>query len=390
MRKSKIDEDRYIIPFKNKYYVVNEYTALLFELLESTKKLSDFENNYVGKFGGNKEEAKEVLKKLDKMIDSCEYYEANVSLPTPLKVQWKMTMKCNLVCKHCYLGELTNQCFKKEDLMNIAKKINDFGVMEVTLTGGEVFTIDCIDDIIEYFHDNEVKMIIFTNATLVDKHIERLEKIKNKELVNFIVSIDGTELAHDEIRGKGMYKRTMENIKKLSSIGYKVSVNMVLNKINYTTLYDLVGNLNSVGVNNVQLSELIPTGRATKNMCMDQEDFKKLQEIFKKIHKKYNLSNIYYSAEGENAEKDIYLLTDDKLQNLGQEHWKCGAGIGKATVLANGDVVLCPFMEKYKLGNVINEDMKTLWDNETRYKFLKMIAENNNGHRKCIVLRQYS
>lgn len=390
MRKNKIGEDRYIVPFKNKYYVVNEFTSCLFELLEESKSIKDFEDKYIAKFDGNIEEVKTILKDLDEKIDSCEYYETNVSLPTPLKVQWKMTMKCNLVCKHCYLGELTNECFKKEDLMSIAKKINDFGVMEVTLTGGEVFTVECIDDIIEYFHDNEIRMIIFTNATLVDKHIERLKNIKNKSLIKFIVSVDGTESAHDLIRGKGMYKRTMDNIRKLADIGYKMSINMVLNKYNYNTLYDLVADLTKARVTNIQLSELIPTGRASKDMCMSKENIKELQEIFKKIHKDYNLTNIYYSADGDDAEKDIYLLTDDKLQNLGQEHWKCGAGIGKATVLANGDVVLCPFMEKYKLGNVVREEMKDLWDKDTRYKFLKMIAENNNGHRKCIVLRQYS
>lgn len=390
MRKSKIGEDRYIVPFKNKYYVVNEYTSIIFELLENAKNIKDFENKYIERFGSADGDLKTIVKELDEKIDSCEYYETNVSLPTPLKIQWKMTMKCNLVCKHCYLGELTNECFKKEDLMGIAKKINEFGVMEVTLTGGEVFTVECIDDIIEYFHDNEIRMIIFTNATLVEKHLERLEKIKNKSLIKFIVSVDGTEEAHDYIRGKGMYKRTMANIRKLADIGYKVSVNMVLNKSNYSTLYDLVSDLNKAGVVNIQLSELIPTGRATKSMCMDSEDIKNLQEIFKKIHKQYNLTNIYYSAEDDDAEKSIYLLTDDKLQNLGQEHWKCGAGIGKATVLANGDMVLCPFLEKYKLGNVRNEEMRDLWEKETRYNFLKMIAQNNNGHRKCIVLRQYS
>ena len=385
MRSLKIGEDRFIIPFNNKYFVVNEYTKNLIDVLNHSEDIQDFAK----KQNLNETEAYALVNELDQQIDDCDYYETNVSLPVPLKIQWKMTMRCNLRCKHCYLGELSQKCLPKADLLRIAKEINDFGVMEVTLTGGEVFTVDCIDEIIQYFHDHEIKMIIFTNALLANLHKEFLQSLQNKDLIKFIVSVDGTQKEHEFIRGEGTYHKTLQNIKMLTDMGFKVSVNMVLNKKNYTSLFDLVGELNTVGVSNLQLSELIPMGNATKDLCMDTNDFKKLQEIFRKIHKVYKTSNIFYSAEDDGTENEIFLLTEDKLQSFGQEKWKCGAGLGKGTILVNGDVVCCPFMENYTLGNVLNAPLNKVWDSENRYKFLKMIAENNNGHRKCIVLRRY-
>ena len=385
MRSLKIGEDRFIIPFNNKYFVVNEYTKNLIDVLNHSEDIQDFAK----KQNLNETEAYALVNDLDQQIDDCDYYETNVSLPVPLKIQWKMTMRCNLRCKHCYLGELSQKCLPKADLLRIAKEINDFGVMEVTLTGGEVFTVDCIDEIIQYFHDHEIKMIIFTNALLANLHKEFLQSLQNKDLIKFIVSVDGTQKEHEFIRGEGTYHKTLQNIKMLTDMGFKVSVNMVLNKKNYTSLFDLVGELNTVGVSNLQLSELIPMGNATKDLCMDTNDFKKLQEIFRKIHKVYKTSNIFYSAEDDGTENEIFLLTEDKLQSFGQEKWKCGAGLGKGTILVNGDVVCCPFMENYTLGNVLNAPLNKVWDSENRYKFLKMIAENNNGHRKCIVLRRY-
>lgn len=385
MRSLKLGEDRFIIPFNNKYFVVNEYTKDLIETLNNSEDLQDFAN----KKKLDEQTAYNLVSKLDNEIDDCDYYEANISLPVPLKIQWKMTMRCNLRCKHCYLGELSQKCLSRDELLKIAKEINDFGVMEVTLTGGEVFTVDCIDEIIKYFYDNEIKMVVFTNALLAAPHKEFLQSLENKDLIKFIVSVDGTEKEHENIRGKGTYQKTLESIKMLTSIGYKVSVNMVLNKNNYKTLYDLVGQLNQVGVSNLQLSELIPMGNATKDLCMNDDDFKQLQEIFRKIHKEYKTSNIFYSAEDDGTENEIFLLTDDKLQSFGQEKWKCGAGLGKGTILYNGDVVCCPFMENYKLGNVLTTPLNKVWDSENRYKFLKMIAKDNNGHRKCIVLRRY-
>ena len=385
MRSLKIGEDRFIIPFNNKYFVVNEYTKNLIDVLNHSEDIQDFAK----KQNLNETEAYALVNDLDQQIDDCDYYETNVSLPVPLKIQWKMTMRCNLRCKHCYLGELSQKCLPKADLLRIAKEINDFGVMEVTLTGGEVFTVDCIDEIIQYFHDHEIKMIIFTNALLANLHKEFLQSLQNKDLIKFIVSVDGTQKEHEFIRGEGTYHKTLQNIKMLTDMGFKVSVNMVLNKKNYTSLFDLVGELNTVGVSNLQLSELIPMGNATKDLCMNTNDFKKLQEIFRKIHQVYKTSNIFYSAEDDGTENEIFLLTEDKLQSFGQEKWKCGAGLGKGTILVNGDVVCCPFMENYTLGNVLNAPLNKVWDSENRYKFLKMIAENNNGHRKCIVLRRY-
>ena len=385
MRSLKIGEDRFIIPFNNKYFVVNEYTKNLIDVLNHSEDVQDFAK----KQNLNETEAYALVSDLDQQIDDCDYYETNVSLPVPLKIQWKMTMRCNLRCKHCYLGELSQKCLPKADLLRIAKEINDFGVMEVTLTGGEVFTVDCIDEIIQYFHDHEIKMIIFTNALLANLHKEFLQSLQNKDLIKFIVSVDGTQKEHEFIRGEGTYHKTLQNIKMLTDMGFKVSVNMVLNKKNYTSLFDLVGELNTVGVSNLQLSELIPMGNATKDLCMDTNDFKKLQEIFRKIHQVYKTSNIFYSAEDDGTENEIFLLTEDKIQSFGQEKWKCGAGLGKGTILVNGDVVCCPFMENYTLGNVLNAPLNKVWDSENRYKFLKMIAENNNGHRKCIVLRRY-
>ena len=386
MRSAKLGNDRYIIPFNDKYFVVNEFTKNIFESLEkcgSLESYADLENMSI-------EEATKLLKELDEKIDSCDYYDTNISLPVPLKIQWKMTMKCNLRCKHCYLGELPNSCLPDDKLMDIAEEINKFGVMEVTLTGGEIFTVPCIEKIIQYFHDNEIKMVLFTNAILASQHKEFLSSIPNKNLIKFIVSVDGTKQAHEAIRGKGTYDVTLKNIKMLSEMGYNVSVNMVLNKNNYKSLFDLVGELNSVGVNNLQLSELIPMGMATKDMCMEQEDFKELQAIFRRINDKYKTSNIYFTTEDGDEKREIYLLNDDKVLNFGQEKWKCGAGLGKGTILYNGDVVCCPFMEEFKLGNVLNNSLPKVWDSENRYKFLKMIAQNNNGHRKCIVLRKYN
>lgn len=47
MRSLKLGEDRFIIPFNNKYFVVNEYTKDLIETLNNSEDLQDFANKKI-------------------------------------------------------------------------------------------------------------------------------------------------------------------------------------------------------------------------------------------------------------------------------------------------------------------------------------------------------
>ena len=83
----------------------------------------------------------------------------------------------------------------------------------------------------------------------------------------------------------------------------------------------------------------------------------------------------------------ILTLKNKTLNTLGSQKWKCAAGIGRATINPNGDVVCCPFIKKYCLGNILDKDLREIWDDKNRYEFLKFLANKNDGSRKCFVAR---
>ena len=105
MRKRMIDEDRFIINVDNKYYVVNEYTFDIINLYNTSKDIK----KSAKELGISTFKLKRELNKLQKEIADIEYYDNNIDLNFPLKVQWKVTNKCNLRCKHCYLGKLNQE-----------------------------------------------------------------------------------------------------------------------------------------------------------------------------------------------------------------------------------------------------------------------------------------
>ena len=247
MRKRSIGSDQYIVSLNNKYYVVNDYTYKLLSEYNSDNSIA-----YLSKsLNISKNDTKRIYSQLQKELSSHDYYEDNINLDFPLKVQWKITNKCNLKCKHCYLGKLNQQELEEKQILDIAKKICDSNIMEVTITGGEALLVNNLPEIVDMLIRNDIRVNVFTNAILLDSFIEKLYnrlKYHPTNKLYFYISIDGQEKSHDLIRGKGNFKKTIDNVRKLINLGYKVTTNTVLSTLNYKELPDLYKYLYELGI----------------------------------------------------------------------------------------------------------------------------------------------
>ena len=308
MKKRKIDDDRFIININNKYYVVNEYT---FDIINSYYTTTDFSKAakelHMSRFNLNRE-----LKKLKKEIEEIEYYDNNVNLDFPLKVQWKITNKCNLKCKHCYLGRLDNKELSEKELKKITSSLINSNVMEVTVTGGEALLVSSLPKIVALLIQNDIKVNIFTNALLLDTFEKKLVKILGYlpvEKLDFFISIDGMEKDHDIIRGNGSFKKTIQNIKLIVSKGYRVTTNSVLSVLNYQELPQLYGLLCRIGVYKIQISNLIDSGNATSSMKLTQKQHDYFMDNLKKEVKKIDKGQrlLYADMPDENCNSKVYL-----------------------------------------------------------------------------------
>lgn len=150
---------------------------------------------------------------------------------------------CNLHCTHCYwwLNRKNNENdgLSSEEwrkiIRNTFKKLR---IPIVTLVGGEP-TIR--PDIIQVFCEEMPRRVcVVTNATYP------LKRFKN--LYFYWVSIDGTERIHDNIRGKGTYAKTKQNIldyidgpkNRGKSASKDIWIAMTINSLNHHTVTDVV------------------------------------------------------------------------------------------------------------------------------------------------------
>lgn len=391
MKKRLINNEELIVNMNDKYYVVNEYTYKLLENYYSTKDI----NELAKKLNWSVSKTRKAYTKLKEELDNVEYYDNNIDLDFPLKLQWKVTNKCNLKCAHCYLGELTHKELTSEELMNIATKIANSNIMEVTITGGEALLVKSLPDIVKLLIDNEISVNIFTNAILLDKFEKELsEKMGYSPVskLNFFISVDGLKDTHDQIRGKGTFEKTINNISMVVKKGYKVTTNTVLSMMNHMDVPSLYEMLFDIGVYKIQISNLIVSGNASKDMLLTKELKAQFLDRLKEslIKKDEGGKLLYAEMPDDGYQSDVYLIDKDNKTYLQKEDWKCSAGIGKATVDYNGEVYCCPFMKTLPLGNLVSKELKEVWGNTNRFEFLKEIAINNKNSRVCIAAKEYS
>ena len=159
---------------------------------------------------------------------------------------------CNLHCTHCYwwLNRKEEQYMSVEDWRRIIRDVfNKQHIFVTTLVGGEP---TLRQDILEVFCElMPQRVCVVTNGTFPLKRYDGL--------YFYWVSLDGTEKVHDNIRGKGSYSKTKENIMEYISgpprrgkPAYKdIWLTMTINSVNHHTVEELTeewrGTVNKIG-----------------------------------------------------------------------------------------------------------------------------------------------
>ena len=147
-------------------------------------------------------------------------------VPSLRYLELQITDRCNLRCKHCYIGD---NIFSELSVKQIETILGEFEAMQglrVMITGGEPLMHGSFQKINAMLPGFFVRKVLFTNGLLLD---QSLLKILNVDEIQ--ISIDGLEDAHDALRGKGTFKKALHAVEQAVGSGFEVSIaTMVHNK----------------------------------------------------------------------------------------------------------------------------------------------------------------
>lgn len=139
--------------------------------------------------------------------------------PSLRYLELQLTSKCNLRCKHCYIGDVSDRELSTEQVRSVLKEFEEMQGLRVLLTGGEPLLHSRFDEINEMLPDLHLRKVLFTNGILVKKDV--LNRLKVHELQ---VSIDGMKSAHDALRGSGTYDLALNTLRRTLDSGFEISV----------------------------------------------------------------------------------------------------------------------------------------------------------------------
>lgn len=139
-----------------------------------------------------------------------------------------ITDKCNLACRHCYLGKSGSTHMERHLLEKAVLQFEDMGGLKLMVSGGEPFLHPEFWNLMEVLPSYELRIVLLSNGTLIDRNAA----LKLSRYVHEVqVSIDGIS-SHDLLRGKGSYDKAMRGISNLRSAGIPVSIATMVHRYN--------------------------------------------------------------------------------------------------------------------------------------------------------------
>ena len=144
-----------------------------------------------------------------------------------------LTEKCNLRCTYCMPQEgvllsPSKQLMDTSEIYEIAKIFVAKGVNKIRLTGGEPMVRKDFVAIIEQLATLNTTLTLTTNAVLVDRFMDSLQKAHIKKIN---VSLDTLHPDRfKKITLKANFEKVIQNINLLIDSGFNVKINVVLLK----------------------------------------------------------------------------------------------------------------------------------------------------------------
>ena len=188
---------------------------------------------------------------------------SDLERPSPIYCVWEITLACDLGCRHCgsRAGKARPDELTTAQCLDVVRELDELGVREVTLIGGEAYLREDWDTIAREITTRGMNCSITTGARNLTQ--ERVDRAVEAGVRAISISIDGLEQTHDALRGpKGSWRAAVEAAQRVARSPMRVSFNTQINRLSMPELPAIADLLVSVGGKAWQLQITVPMGRA--------------------------------------------------------------------------------------------------------------------------------
>ena len=320
----------------------------------------------------------------------------------PSGAVYEATMRCNLHCEFCYVGDLLNiegEWREELTLDKLRTAFPDQPEFQVSLTGGEIFMRKDIMSVLDLFRDKGYACgYLTTNGTIISE--ERAEALADLAAAGFLkhisVSIDGPGELHDIARGlKGTFERTCAGLRRLQAAArrkhapLRVSINTTVAHETLESLDQMVDVAEELGVDAIGLNHLMfstPEEVAETVRLLGLEDGSKIATFVTpdpgldinrvraqvaRLQEKCRERNILFDFRPK-----VHPQLMDSYYTPGAElEGRCLYPFLHARVSFSGKVYFCPFI-RVEVGDLTTSSLEEVWNSEKYVSMRKQLVEH--------------
>ena len=282
-----------------------------------------------------------------------------------LSVHWELTYRCNEKCTHCYLdvfspnanvpGELTT-----DKCLRIIDELADLGVLNLTLSGGEILVRRDFFQIAEYAHAKRFLLRLFTNGILVKPAIADRIAALHPYAVEISVYSTRPEL-HDSItRVPRSLELTLRALRLLKERGIQTVMKTPLMRKNVREIDDLKALAQDLGAQFRYDITITPKDTGGLEPLQHRLTYDDLVWLFRK-------------------EIDPALWVNRQMQS---DQGTCGITLNGASIDPYGNVTTC-LQTRAKAGNIRDNPLREIWDKSHVWKEYKLALGDLPICRTC-------
>ncbi|MEX0139609.1 radical SAM protein [Massilia sp. LMS1-1-1.1] len=334
----------------------------------------------------------EVIDLDDFIIDSPFVELKQFHLSAPAIAFIETTNLCNLKCSHCYAwsGERRESEMPTERILRLLDEFAELGVLQVFLTGGELFAHPDAVKIIQYARTKPFSTQIFSNGLLITE-----EKLRNiPEGQSFFVSFD-TAVPERSIRGKMDFPKLRKCFEMMKKYNHVVRTAISVHRYNIDDVEGIFEWCVENGYPRPQWLETHPIGRALlhPHIILTADQIEEVFAVYVRCMDKYQAAEneaprISVTGDPHPREADIRGVDTIKFcQQLeratGQE--KCGRSV--AYVNSSGEVYPCSNCMSnniYRAGNILDRSFKDIWEDGFS-EFRNVLFDDFDKCKTCLV-----
>ena len=258
-----------------------------------------------------------------------------------------VTNKCPLACEHCYEWDALNrgERLTLSDLKTIVQKIQDRGVSQIHLSGGEpLVRINDVVEVVQTANEDAEFWILTSGFKLT---YEKACTLKQAGLTGVLISLDHYEPEnHNKFRGhKDAFHWVEEAVRNSIAAKLVTALSICATKdfVAESNLIKYMELAKSMGVSFVQILEPRATGHyKNKDVRLTPEQEKTLEAFYLSF----------------NYEEDVQGFSAHQLSWLSSTtHGLSRCRKQKFVIDTYGDIHACPFCQR-KAGNVLSDDLE--------------------------------